>query len=521
MNFKKLAALLISAAAFAGSLSSFDVTAGAEGAWHTAGTEISGSAGRVKISVESYDEHGFPCVRIVPSAAGNVIRYTLDGTAPTSDSPVYEVGKALSVKEPAQIRAAEFDQNGKKLSGAKKALSPRTASVTFEAERRESGTAVRLSCETVGAKIYYTTDGTKPNEGSSVYTSELFFSEPAKIRAYAVSAALSPGEITDTEVTITEETAEEKPAEPAEEEEPVKITTSQKIKYKQTTLPNDGSARITLTPSKSSNVIYYTTDGSAPSPKSKKYTDRIRFTEPGVLRALEYTKKGELVASLKVAATPRVMPVELACVDFAVGTRSIRITTNTPDATIYYTIDGSKPTAEYSNVYTAPVVISNAAQIRAFAVKENYKDSAYVAEYGSSIPLVLENYRADDPAFAEAVSYINQRRQASGLLDLILDPGLTYAANIRAKEVTIEHSHNRLDGKPFNSIFEECGVFVEYSVESLTQSETAQEFAVEVLSRTEESNALLTNNKRLNSIGVGYCTRNGKTYWVLIAAKMN
>ena len=53
----------------------------------------------------------------------------------------------------------------------------------------------------------------------------------------------------------------------------------------------------------------------------------------------------------------------------------------TPDATIYYTLDGSDPTAE-SDVYEEPIVVTSSTTIKAFAVKEGFNNSNIAtAEY--------------------------------------------------------------------------------------------------------------------------------------------
>ena len=56
-------------------------------------------------------------------------------------------------------------------------------------------------------------------------------------------------------------------------------------------------------------------------------------------------------------------------------TQNVAITTETADATIYYTTDGSTPTTE-SNVYSEPVAVSTGMTIKAIAVKDGMDNSA-------------------------------------------------------------------------------------------------------------------------------------------------
>ena len=62
-------------------------------------------------------------------------------------------------------------------------------------------------------------------------------------------------------------------------------------------------------------------------------------------------------------------------------TQEVVISCTTPDATIYYTLDGSEPTVE-SDIYDQPIAVTSNTTIKAFAVKEGFNDSNIAtAEY--------------------------------------------------------------------------------------------------------------------------------------------
>ncbi|MCM1334877.1 MAG: chitobiase/beta-hexosaminidase C-terminal domain-containing protein [Bacteroides sp.] len=489
--FLRALAVLLAAAIMTGLFPAFTLSASAEG--------------KLSIGVD-YDYYGTPFVKITPSSEENVIRYTLDGTKPTFDSLKYELGSEFQISGKTTVRAAEFTADGKRVSGVKKTVTSQVAPVEFDFEYRATETVVRLSCATAGAKIHFTTDGTKPNKDSRVYVTALHFKETTKVRAYAVLEDYTSSAAYSATAKIQQ----------GESEKAVKDT----VKYKTTYMSDDGYVYITVLPKKTTNIVYYTTDGSEPSTKSTKYSKRVKYSEPGVFRALEYTRNGEFVASLKLNVAPRVMPVQFSCVDFALGTRTIELTSATPGTTIYYTLDGTKPNVAYSSVYTSPVVMSNTVRIQAFAVKDEYKDSLVSSEFGSYIPVVVKDFNEDDPKYDEVVSYINERRRASGLSELFLDLDLCYAATVRAKETTIEFTHNRPNGQSHFTVLDENELIAGFSMEAIGTASSARDFTVDVLSRKDEAAVLLTDKREIDSIGVGYYEKNGKTYWVLIAARL-
>lgn len=63
--------------------------------------------------------------------------------------------------------------------------------------------SVTIACETEGATIYYTTDGTDPTENSTVYTEAIAISETTTVKALAVKEGMNNSEIASATYTIT------------------------------------------------------------------------------------------------------------------------------------------------------------------------------------------------------------------------------------------------------------------------------------------------------------------------------
>lgn len=69
-------------------------------------------------------------------------------------------------------------------------------------------------------------------------------------------------------------------------------------------------------------------------------------------------------------------------------TSEVTITCSTPDAVIYYTLDGTMPNAQ-SEVYTEPILVSSAVTIKAIAIKKGMTNSKVAQQNSHILPIVL------------------------------------------------------------------------------------------------------------------------------------
>ena len=65
-----------------------------------------------------------------------------------------------------------------------------------------SGTSVTITCSTVGAKIYYTTDGTEPTASSTEYTAAISVTPPMTLKAIAVKEGMNDSAVASASYTI-------------------------------------------------------------------------------------------------------------------------------------------------------------------------------------------------------------------------------------------------------------------------------------------------------------------------------
>lgn len=127
---------------------------------------------------------------VLSADAGAVIHYTTDGSAPTLDSPVY--GSPLYFDSPTMLRAIAWTG---KFSSARtlscQVYIEKCSDPVYSITGMSAGTAVSygsrvsLGCDTYGAKIYYSTDGSDPLGSGQLYTAPITITADTTIRAVA------------------------------------------------------------------------------------------------------------------------------------------------------------------------------------------------------------------------------------------------------------------------------------------------------------------------------------------------
>ena len=117
--------------------------------------------------------------------------------------------------------------------------------------------------------------------------------------------------------------------------------------------------------------IYFTTDETTPSSTNGTlYSGPFALTKPTTVKAIVtkegYTDSEVTTLTIGKVATPTIQQ--------ETGTHNVSITTATPGATIYYTIDGTTPTTS-STLYTGASEELGGKPIKAIAVKDNMINS--------------------------------------------------------------------------------------------------------------------------------------------------
>ncbi len=135
---------------------------------------------------------------------------------------------------------------------------------------------------------------------------------------------------------------------------------------------------VTLSTTTASANIYYTLDGSTPTPASTLYSGPITISAAATIGAIA-SADGYLqspVSSAVFAFTTQVPLVTFSPAPGAyTGTQQVTLADTDTAAKIYYTTDGSAPTAS-STAYTAPLTVSTTETINAIAIDPSLQNSA-------------------------------------------------------------------------------------------------------------------------------------------------
>jgi uncharacterized repeat protein (TIGR03803 family) len=312
-------------------------------------------------------------VTITDSTANATIYYTTNGTTPTASSTKYTGAISVSSSETIEAIAEASGFSNSAVAMATYTINlPAAAAPTFSPAvgTFTSAQSVTLTDSTAGAAIYYTTNGTTPSASSTLYTGSITVSSTETIEAIAVASGFSNSAVATGTYTINLPAAT-----------PVISPAAGTFSSAQS---------VTITDSTAGSTIYYTTNGTTPSASSTPYAGAITVSSSETIEAIAVASgfsnsavaSAAYVINLPPAATPVISP--------AAGTysaaQSVTITDSTAGATIYYTTNGTAPTAS-STPYAGAIAVSSSETIEAIAVASGFSNSAVAsAAYVINLP---------------------------------------------------------------------------------------------------------------------------------------
>jgi sugar lactone lactonase YvrE len=252
------------------------------------------------------------------------------------------------------------------------AVVTRTPTISPAGGEFSAPVTVTLTDITPSAAIFYTLDGTTPTSSSTHYTAPFNLAQSATVQAIATAPQAIPSFIARATFTVAISPVAAAPtfAPPAGT-----YTTAQSV---------------TLSDATPNATIYYTTNGTTPTTTSPIYTTPIPVSSSETISAIA-SAPGYTISPIATAAYIIQIP-QTAAPTFAppAGTytaaQSVTLADATPNATIYYTTNGTTPTTS-STPYTTPLPVSASETISAIAIAPGYTLSPIAtAAYTIQIP---------------------------------------------------------------------------------------------------------------------------------------
>jgi Chitobiase/beta-hexosaminidase C-terminal domain/Glycosyl hydrolase family 79 C-terminal beta domain len=283
-------------------------------------------------------------VTIGNATAGSTIYYTTNGAAPTTASLRYTAPISVPLS-PATVTIRAFAVlNGvySSVTGSTYTIAPQLPMPVISPAQGSymSAQNVTITPATAGQVIHYTTDGTAPTVNSPIYSGT-----PIMVTGRTIVAAMVAGGNGYSSSAITSKTYTILPATPY-------------------ILPSSGTytsgRTVTIGDATAGTTIYYTADGTIPTTASARYTGAFSTPSTPATVIVSAFAVSNGISGYTTSATYKIAPLPVVpypVITPSSGTYSksqtVTISDSLSSAKIFYTLDGSTPTAS-SPLYTGP-----------------------------------------------------------------------------------------------------------------------------------------------------------------------
>ena len=342
------------------------------------------------------------------TTVGSSIYYTTNGAEPSETSgTLIASGLAITIDKNMTLRAIAIKDGWSDSNPISQSYTFRTA-VTADKDGGQftSAQTVSLSSPTAGAVIYYTLDGTTPSRtnGTEIASGGTITINKSKtLKAIAYREGWQDSPVLERVYTIAGTVASPLLSE----------------------APGIHFAAISLilnSPTADTSILY-TTDGRDPDVGRSigtVYAEAIQITTDTTIKALAYSNTDISNLSDIVSGTYRITgyvadPVFSLDGGGYTAEQNLSLSTVPVDAQIFYTTDGSQPSAENGALYAGDISIERSQTVKAVAIKTDWGDSAVVER--------TYTLTAPEPAFTPTGAVYNEEQSvelSTGLSDAVI-----------------------------------------------------------------------------------------------------
>ncbi len=316
-------------------------------------------------------------VEITCATDGATIHYTLDGSQPTNESPVYS--DKIMVNGNMLVTAIAYHPDLDE-SGTVQVLysfNVKEPVITGEPGNGGQEYTIDISTTTADAEIYYTMDGSDPGITSAKYNAPLKITQSTNIRARAYKENWLPSGISTESFFITREGAVASPL----------ITPEFARK--------EGSQLVSMSVGTDDAQIYYTTNGTDPTQNSTLYEGEFIVNKSMQIKAKAYADGLDpstlsLATYYILAYAPEIEPGGGTFLEPIY----VKLTSQTKGARIFYTTDGQDPDTT-SALYEDSILVNTNMTLKAIAVFDGLEVSNPANE-----TYVIQNSKVSAPVFS-------------------------------------------------------------------------------------------------------------------------
>ncbi|HTQ41102.1 MAG TPA: chitobiase/beta-hexosaminidase C-terminal domain-containing protein, partial [Pirellulales bacterium] len=303
-------------------------------------------------------------VQISTITPGAVIYFTTDGTVPTTHSSIYSGPITLSGGLTLKAVGIDVGYSNSAVASATYSFA-QAATPTFSPSSGPitNRTSISITCSTTGAVIYYTLDGSTPNTNSAIYTSPITLNGGTTLNAMAAAGGYLNSAVQSTFYQLVQTAT------------PVFSPPSGVVAY--------GSA-ISISCATPGATIYFTIDGSTPTSNSAVYSVPPIIYQDFTLSAFAVAPDhlSSAIQSASFTLQQAKAPIFSPATGPLTNGTLITISSDTSNAVIRYTLDGSDPNTNINTlIYSDPILFTNTETLTARAYRYDMDPSTATSTF--------------------------------------------------------------------------------------------------------------------------------------------